>query len=144
MILGLTIAQFTTPHVAISLIGIGAGLIALPAFARGRLLRRATGFARFVERHVRRLAGRLELAVFRDPWGGAPLLRARPRCPALFEVNALPSWELHYSRPDLATNTALVAKLRDLERRCLREATLVQCVSSVTARALAAYEEGPA
>ena len=35
MILGLTISQFTALHVAISLIGIGAGLIALPAFARG-------------------------------------------------------------------------------------------------------------
>lgn len=43
MILGLTIPQFTALHVAISLIGIGAGLIALPAFARGRLLRRTTG-----------------------------------------------------------------------------------------------------
>lgn len=43
MILGLTIAQFTALHVAISLIAIGAGLIALPAFARGRLLRRTTG-----------------------------------------------------------------------------------------------------
>ncbi|MFC3784966.1 CBS domain containing-hemolysin-like protein [Sphingopyxis italica] len=42
MILGLTIPQFTALHVAISLIGIGAGLIALPAFARGRLLRRTT------------------------------------------------------------------------------------------------------
>ncbi|MGV3730998.1 MAG: hypothetical protein ACO1NN_09610 [Sphingopyxis sp.] len=42
MILGLTIAQFTALHVAISLIGIVAGLIALPAFARGRLLRRTT------------------------------------------------------------------------------------------------------
>ncbi|WP_447761856.1 hypothetical protein [Sphingopyxis panaciterrae] len=43
MILGLTIPQFTALHVAISLVGIGAGLIALPAFARGRLLRRTTG-----------------------------------------------------------------------------------------------------
>lgn len=43
MILGLTISQFTALHVAISLIGIGAGLIALPAFARGHILRRTTG-----------------------------------------------------------------------------------------------------
>ena len=43
MILGLTMSQFTALHVAISLIGIGAGLIALPAFARGRILRRTTG-----------------------------------------------------------------------------------------------------
>jgi hypothetical protein len=42
MILGLTIAQFTALHVAISLTGIVAGLIALPAFARGRLLHRTT------------------------------------------------------------------------------------------------------
>ena len=43
MILGLTIAQFSMLHVAISFVGIGSGLIALPAFARGRVLPRATG-----------------------------------------------------------------------------------------------------
>ena len=43
MILGLTIPQFTALHVAISLIAIAAGLIALPAFARGRILPRTTG-----------------------------------------------------------------------------------------------------
>jgi hypothetical protein len=40
MILGLTIPQFTTLHVLISFVGIIAGLIALPTFARGRLLPR--------------------------------------------------------------------------------------------------------
>ena len=40
MILGLTIPQFTTLHVLISFVGIIAGLIALPAFARGRVLPR--------------------------------------------------------------------------------------------------------
>lgn len=43
MILGLTIAQFTALHVAISLVGIAAGLIAIPAFARGLVLPRVTG-----------------------------------------------------------------------------------------------------
>ena len=43
MILGLTIPQFTALHVAISFVGIGAGLIALPAFARGRILPRTMG-----------------------------------------------------------------------------------------------------
>ena len=43
MILGLTIPQFTTLHVAISLVGIATGLIALPAFVRGVLLSRTTG-----------------------------------------------------------------------------------------------------
>ncbi|KTE18880.1 hypothetical protein ATE67_17505 [Sphingopyxis sp. H050] len=40
MILGLTIPQFTALHVLISLVGILAGLIALPAFAWGRVLPR--------------------------------------------------------------------------------------------------------
>ncbi len=43
MILGLTIPQFTLLHVAISFVGILTGLIALPAFARGRILPRLTG-----------------------------------------------------------------------------------------------------
>lgn len=43
MILGLTLPQFTALHVAISLVGIGAGLIALPAFARRRILPGTTG-----------------------------------------------------------------------------------------------------
>ncbi|MGQ2935263.1 MAG: hypothetical protein ACT6QT_08665 [Sphingopyxis sp.] len=43
MILGLTIPQFTALHVAISFVGIGAGLIALPAYARGRILPRTNG-----------------------------------------------------------------------------------------------------
>ena len=43
MIFGLTIPQFTALHVAISLIALAAGLIALPAFARGLILSRTTG-----------------------------------------------------------------------------------------------------
>ncbi len=43
MILGLTIPQFTLLHVAISFSGIASGLIALPAFARGRILPHTTG-----------------------------------------------------------------------------------------------------
>lgn len=43
MILGLTIAQFTLLHVAISIVGILAGLVAVPAFAAGRYLPATTG-----------------------------------------------------------------------------------------------------
>lgn len=43
MILGLTIPQFTALHVAISVVGIGAGLVAIPAFVRGHILSRTTG-----------------------------------------------------------------------------------------------------
>ncbi len=105
---------------------------------RRHLLTRATAFARFVARHTGELRGGLHLAVFRDPWGGYPLLRAEPGCRTIFEVNALPSWELAYSRPGLAGDPALLAKLRDMERFCLRHATRALCVSSVTRLALAA------
>jgi hypothetical protein len=40
MILGLSIPQFTTLHVLISFVGIIAGLVAIPALARGRVLPR--------------------------------------------------------------------------------------------------------
>lgn len=101
------------------------------------MLARASGFARFVDGHTRRLAPTLELSVFRDPWGGYPALRAAPDCPAIFEVNALPSWELPYTRPGFLQSPALAAKIGDMERACLRDAAKVLCVSEVTRRALA-------
>ncbi len=97
------------------------------------LLARATAFAQLVEHHAEAGA---ELLVFRDPWGGAPLLRALRGVPAIFEVNALPSWELAYSRPSYAANPALQAKVGDLERFCLKQVREILCVSSVTAQAL--------
>lgn len=118
------------------------GAIEIFRFRRRRrdLLTRATEFARFVAGHVRALRGGLRLAVFRDPWGGYPLLRSEPGCPCVFEVNALPSWELGYSRPGLAADPVLRAKLRDMERFCLRGARHVLCVSGVTRRALMAED----
>lgn len=104
------------------------------------LATRATGFANFVRENAN---GSQELMVFRDPWGGYPLLDALPGVPAIFEVNALPSWELPYSYPGVAASPALVAKIGDLERKCLRDAAGVLCVSSVTARALAAMGVDP-
>jgi glycosyltransferase involved in cell wall biosynthesis len=97
------------------------------------LLGRATAFAQFVTRHAQDGAA---LVVYRDPWGGAPLLRACAGTPSIFEVNALPSWELAYSRPGFAANPALQAKVGDMERFCLKHSDEILCVSSVTARAL--------
>ncbi len=99
------------------------------------LAARATGFANFIRENAR---GPARVMVFRDPWGGYPLLDALPGTPAIFEVNALPSWELEYTYPAFARSPALRAKTADLERRCLRDSAGVLCVSSVTARALAA------
>lgn len=102
------------------------------------VLARATAFAQFVDYHARRLAPTLELIVYRDPWGGLPATRALPACPSVFEVNALPSWELAYSRPGFADSAPLQAKIGDMERYCLRGARRLLCVSAVTRRALAA------
>ncbi len=109
----------------------------LPAPPRD-VLQRATAFAQFVELHSSWLAESLELIVYRDPWGGIPAQRGAAGCPAIFEVNALPSWELAYSRPGFAESAALQTKLGDMERACLRGATAVLCVSAVTKRALEA------
>lgn len=100
------------------------------------VLHRATAFAQFVEFHARRLAGTLELIVFRDPWGGIPAMRGAKDVPAVFEVNALPSWEMAYSRPGFGESPTLQAKLGDMERACLRDVAAVLCVSAVTKRAL--------
>lgn len=102
------------------------------------LLDRATAFAKLVEKILCEHRTSLERIVFRDPWGGFPAIRAFPHCPAFFEVNALPSWELPYSRPSLAASATFAAKLGDLERFCLRGAHRILCVSQVTRRALAA------
>ncbi|MFN0106594.1 MAG: glycosyltransferase [Bryobacteraceae bacterium] len=116
----------------------GAAVIHRLPGAHRDTLRRATAFAQFVEFHAARQAETLELIVYRDPWGGIPAMRAVPACPAIFEVNALPTWELAYSRPGFADSATLTAKLGDMERKCLREATAILCVSAVTSRALKA------
>lgn len=110
-------------------------ILRMPAM-HSDLLRRATAFAEFVAHHTAARAASLERIVFRDPWGGVPALRAAPACKAIFEVNALPSWELPYSRPGFLNSAALQAKIADMERFCLRNAVGILTVSGVTRRAL--------
>jgi glycosyltransferase involved in cell wall biosynthesis len=98
------------------------------------LLKRAEGFAEFVAAKI--AAADPELIVFRDPWGGAPALDAAPEAAAVFEVNALPSWELPYTYPAVGANPALLAKLADRERYCLLLADGIITVSTVTREAL--------
>jgi glycosyltransferase involved in cell wall biosynthesis len=102
------------------------------------LLVRAEAFGDFVREVTgSALADGVELLVFRDPWGGAPAILAAPECAAVFEVNALPSWELGYTYPLFRGNHALRAKLEDQELFCLRESDLALTVSAATGRALA-------
>ncbi|MEW5722629.1 MAG: glycosyltransferase family 4 protein [Thermodesulfobacteriota bacterium] len=99
------------------------------------LLKRAGEFGAFVHRKLAGLDP--ELLVFRDPWGGSAGLVALPRTPAVFEVNALPSWELPATHPAVSANPGLLAKIEDLERFCLFQAQAVVTVSELTRETLA-------
>ena len=100
------------------------------------LLRRAAGYGDFIFEHLAGAGVRPRLAVFRDPWSGWPLLSALGGVPAIFEVNGLPSWELGYNHPAVRHNTALTAKIEDVERLCLQGVDRLITVSEVTGRAL--------
>lgn len=107
------------------------------------LLRRAEGFGGFVFDKLKSLPHPPEIGIFRDPWGGCPALIACPDSPFVFEVNALPSWELPYNFPAVAQNHALLAKIEDLERFCLKNAAALITVSEVTSQALTAIGADP-
>lgn len=100
------------------------------------MLRRALGFGRFVASRLRPLRNRPMLAVFRDPWGGWPILHTLSQAAMVFEVNGLPSWELSYSYPRFGRNPALREKIGDLERFCLDSSSALFTVSDVTREAL--------
>ncbi|MEW6261854.1 MAG: glycosyltransferase family 4 protein [Thermodesulfobacteriota bacterium] len=100
------------------------------------LLRRAAEFADFVYSRLAGLESPPGLLVYRDPWSGWPASSALPEVPAIFEVNALPGWELPYTHPAVRSNPALLAKIEQLEWFCLRSARAVIAVSEVTREAL--------
>jgi glycosyltransferase involved in cell wall biosynthesis len=79
----------------------------------------------------------LELVHVRDPWSASVVL-APParRYPVVLEVNGLPSVELPYRYRDLGAAT--IAKLADLERRCLGAADRVVVPSEVLAERVVA------
>jgi glycosyltransferase involved in cell wall biosynthesis len=76
------------------------------------------------------------LALFRDPWGGWPILNTLGQAAIVFEVNGLPSWELSYRYPRFGRNPALREKIVDLERVCLKTSSALFTVSEVTREAL--------
>jgi glycosyltransferase involved in cell wall biosynthesis len=98
------------------------------------MLKRSEAFGRFVAGALERWGKDVSLCVFRDPWGGMPAVLSGHRC--LFEVNALPSWELGYTYPAFQRNPALKHKIMDMETCCLEGSSRVLTVSAVTARAL--------
>ncbi|AZZ95375.1 glycosyltransferase [Hahella sp. KA22] len=72
----------------------------------------------------------LQIAQFRDPWGGLPLVRrAAGRYRTIYEVNGLPSVELPMAYPHVGTAT--LAKIRALEDECLARADRIVVPSGV-------------
>ena len=96
------------------------------------MLKRSREFAEFVYSRLKAATSRPEILTFRDPWGGRPALSALSGCPAVFEVNGLPSLELPYTHPAIRANPALRAKIEDVERFCLRSVQGVVTVSGLT------------
>jgi glycosyltransferase involved in cell wall biosynthesis len=95
------------------------------------LFERAEGFGQRLSALLDELPD-LELAHFRDPWSGIPIVeRPGRRYLTVYEVNGLPSIELPLTYPALDAGT--LDKIRADERRCWTEADLV-VVPAVTVR----------
>lgn len=73
----------------------------------------------------------LEIAHFRDPWSGLPIVEHGGDFMTVYEVNGLPSIELPFLYPSIPP--ALLEQIAEVERRCLEAADLVITPSQVTA-----------
>ena len=107
------------------------------------MLKRSQGFAEFVYTAICGLDGDPELCVFRDPWGGHAAIAAHRCRKTIFEVNALPSWELDYTYRSFSERFCLKEKIKDMERFCLEHSSRILTVSQVTAGALASQGVPP-
>ena len=98
---------------------------------RTHLLERAAGFGARLASLLDELPD-LEIAHFRDPWSGMPIVeRANRTYQAVYEVNGLPSIELPFHYP--AMPPEVLDEIAALERRCLEQADLVITPSQTTA-----------
>jgi glycosyltransferase involved in cell wall biosynthesis len=99
------------------------------------VLERAAGFGERLATLLERLAPSLQVAHFRDPWSGVPIVEHPGRSyVAIYEVNGLPSIELPFLYP--AVPPALLERVAALEQRCLDAADAVITPSQVTAARL--------
>jgi glycosyltransferase involved in cell wall biosynthesis len=103
--------------------------------AADHLLERAAGFGARLAALLERMSGSLELAHFRDPWSGVPIVDHPGRTyTAIYEVNGLPSIELPFLYP--AVPAGVLSAVAALEQRCLDAAEIVITPSEVTAARL--------
>jgi glycosyltransferase involved in cell wall biosynthesis len=91
------------------------------------VLKRALLFSAWVK-EVLEQQHNLIIGHFRDVWGGMAVL-ANPHILPIYEVNGLPSMEWPYRYPNLTKAT--LEKLKHLEGRCLKEASLVLTPSHI-------------
>ncbi len=98
------------------------------------VLERAAGYGERLSALLDRLPD-LEIAHFRDPWSGVPIVEhPGRRYMTVYEVNGLPSIELPFLYP--AIPPAILERIGGLERRCLEQADVVITPSEVTAARL--------
>jgi glycosyltransferase involved in cell wall biosynthesis len=95
------------------------------------VLERAAGFGARLSALLEQLP-QLEIAHFRDPWGGIPIVEHGGSFQTVYEVNGLPSIELPFLYPAVPG----LEQIAELERRCLEAADLVITPSHVTAARL--------
>jgi glycosyltransferase involved in cell wall biosynthesis len=99
------------------------------------LLERAAGFGARLAALLDELEPTLQLAHFRDPWGGVPIVECPDRSyVAVYEVNGLPSIELPFLYPSIPA--AILEGIEALEQRCLEQAEAVITPSQLTATLL--------
>ena len=102
------------------------------------LLDRAEAFSAWVADRLAAHRDTLELCHVRDPWGAVAV---PPGVRLVYEANGLPSVELPYAWPLAAPAT--LAKIRDLERRCLARADAVVVPSATIGAAVADHGVEP-
>src|SRR5260370_27272233 len=98
-------------------------------------LDRAIRFGRRLGQLVDHLAPSLEIAHFRDPWSGVPIVLRDRDFAAVYEVNALPSIELPHLFPSIAPAT--IEKIRATELACCDAADVIVTPSHTTCGLLA-------
>lgn len=93
-------------------------------------LDRAVAFGEHLARLLDEAGEGLEIAHFRDPWSGVPILERPHRYATVYEVNALPSVELPDAFPSIAPRT--LEKIRAAEDFCLKAADRIVTPSRTT------------
>ncbi|WP_417763059.1 glycosyltransferase family 4 protein [Shewanella sp.] len=96
------------------------------------VLAKAMAYAEQLAQLLQQRGQQLQIAHFRDPWAGVPLVdyqRQQPALKLVYEVNALPSIELPIHLP-LPQST--IATIKHWEQRCLDGADIIITPSKLT------------